>query len=304
MIEPIMYFGIGFLVATLLGLLFVPRIHNRAVRLTMRRLEVAMPPSIAEIGADKDQLRAKFSVHTQSDLHEHIENAGGRDSGAVAKFRADIRHLEAQLGVALEERSKLQREIAAMKRDAETTWAAERVEIALFRERINDVAAQGRGSQGRLKARVRLTSRCSPKQSLRWYKEGARERRVSMARAAPLRSMHSTITRARSPTAFVPCGRWLRARRPIEFPFIAGSAATKQSTMCQHRLSKKPASARSGALCTQCIILTASGMFWLRSCPISRLLLATQQRYQRPREVRRAVGNAGARDVAIWILRA
>jgi hypothetical protein len=37
MIEPVMYFGIGFLVAALLGLLFVPLVHNRAVRLTMRR---------------------------------------------------------------------------------------------------------------------------------------------------------------------------------------------------------------------------------------------------------------------------
>jgi hypothetical protein len=34
----------------------------------------------------------------------------------------------------------LQREIALIKRDAETSWAAERVESALFRERINDVA--------------------------------------------------------------------------------------------------------------------------------------------------------------------
>jgi len=37
MIEGIMYFGIGFLVATLLGLFFVPMVHNRAVRLTMKR---------------------------------------------------------------------------------------------------------------------------------------------------------------------------------------------------------------------------------------------------------------------------
>ena len=48
MIEPVMYFGIGFLVAALLGLLFVPLVHNRAVRLTMRRLEAATPLSIAD----------------------------------------------------------------------------------------------------------------------------------------------------------------------------------------------------------------------------------------------------------------
>ena len=36
MIEPIMFFGIGFFVASLFGLVLVPLVHNRAVRLTMR----------------------------------------------------------------------------------------------------------------------------------------------------------------------------------------------------------------------------------------------------------------------------
>jgi predicted nucleic acid-binding Zn-ribbon protein len=65
MIEPVMYFGIGFLVAALLGLLFVPLVHNRAVRLTSKRLEAATPLSIAEIRADKDQLRAEFAMSTR-----------------------------------------------------------------------------------------------------------------------------------------------------------------------------------------------------------------------------------------------
>ena len=47
MIEPIMYFGIGFLVAALIGLVVVPLVHGRAVRLTMRRLEAATPLSMA-----------------------------------------------------------------------------------------------------------------------------------------------------------------------------------------------------------------------------------------------------------------
>jgi chromosome segregation ATPase len=358
MIEPIMYFGIGFLVAALLGLLFVPLVHERAVRLTMRRLEAATPLSIAEIRADKDQLRAEFAMSTRrlemsveqmkarttgqlaelgkktdaiihlkrelgektatifalesrdknlrdqlrateeefklksgslheaartladkqadlakligelgersimadsqrvelaaaraqveamkvsvadyeravrtteerlareraeaeaatdqsneargkldelagrtaelerqlitqtteaealsrraqqletrlgeqsrllaerefemarlrgelesankatNDLREELGNAGVRSSGVVNKFRSDIGQLEAQLAAAIEERAKLQGEIANMRRDTETTWAAERVENALLRERINDVAAE------------------------------------------------------------------------------------------------------------------------------------------------------------------
>jgi chromosome segregation ATPase len=358
MIEPVMYFGIGFLVAALLGLLFVPLVHNRAVRLTMRRLEAATPLSIAEIRADKDQLRAEFAMSTrrlemsvdqmkaktttqladlgrktdainqlkkelgektatifafeardkslreqlrateeefelksnalrdaerslagkeaelsklvaelgdhsiaadsqrielaalrttveamkasvsdyertvhetearlsrhrndaematsdlttardrldnlgsrtgdlekqlfvqtgeaeilsrrvedlevrlgnqgrllaerdyqierlrgeldaarriEGDLRAELANTGSRSNSAVDKFKSDITQLEAQLSVAVEERSKLQRELNVMKRDAESTWAAERVENALLRERINDVAAE------------------------------------------------------------------------------------------------------------------------------------------------------------------
>ena len=65
MIESIMLFGIGFLVASLLGLVVVPLVHNRAVRLTVRRLEAATPLSMAEIQAEKDQLRAEFAMSTR-----------------------------------------------------------------------------------------------------------------------------------------------------------------------------------------------------------------------------------------------
>jgi chromosome segregation ATPase len=358
MIESVMYFGIGFLVAALLGLLFVPLVHNRAVRLTMKRLEASTPLSIAEIRADKDQLRAEFAMTTRrlemsvdklkaktttqlaelgkktdainqlkkelgektatifaletrdktlrdqlrateeefqikssalreaerqladkeaeltkllgdlgerslvadhqrteiSALHAQVESlkvgvadyeravadtearltreradaeragtelseararvgdlgtrvnelerqifvqqteaevlnrrvqeletrlgeqgrmlaerdyqldrmhseldaarkieadlrselaaTGSRSNSAVDRFRAEIAQLEAQLAAALEERNKLQRDIGTMKRDTESTWAAERVENALLRERINDVAAE------------------------------------------------------------------------------------------------------------------------------------------------------------------
>jgi chorismate mutase len=358
MIESVMYFGIGFLAAALLGLLFVPLVHNRAVRLTMKRLEAATPVSIAEIRADKDQLRAEFAmstrrlemsvekmkaktttqlaelgkktdainqlkrelgektaaifaleardktlrdqlraseeefqiksgglreaerqlsdkeseltkllgelgerslvadnqrteiatfrtqveamklsvadyeravaetenrlsrersdaesagqeliqaraklgdlgtratdlerqlyVHqteaeilnrrvqelenrlgeqgrllaerdylldrtqaeleaarkTETDLRSELSASGNRSSGAVDRFRTEISELEAQLAAAIDERTKLQREISTMKRDTESTWAAERVENALLRERINDVAAE------------------------------------------------------------------------------------------------------------------------------------------------------------------
>src|SRR3977135_3068327 len=62
MVEPVMFFGIGFLFAALIGLIIIPLVQARAIRLTMRRLEAATPLSMAEIQADKDQLRAEFAM--------------------------------------------------------------------------------------------------------------------------------------------------------------------------------------------------------------------------------------------------
>src|SRR6266511_5841718 len=72
MIESMMYIGIGFLVAGLLVIGVIPLVHARAVRLTMRRLEADNPLSMAEIAAEKDQLRAEFAM-TMSRLEMTVE---------------------------------------------------------------------------------------------------------------------------------------------------------------------------------------------------------------------------------------
>ena len=85
MIEPVMYFAIGFLVASLLGLVLVPLIHNRAVRLTMRRLEAATPFSMAEIQAEKDQLRAEFAMSTRR-LEMSIEQLKAKTTSQLGEL--------------------------------------------------------------------------------------------------------------------------------------------------------------------------------------------------------------------------
>lgn len=65
MIESIMYFGIGFLLAALVAVALIPLVHSRAVRLTIRRLEHSIPQSMAEVQADKDALRAEFAMSTR-----------------------------------------------------------------------------------------------------------------------------------------------------------------------------------------------------------------------------------------------
>ena len=100
MIEPIMYFGIGFLVAALIGLVVVPLVHGRAVRLTMRRLEAAAPLSMAEIQADKDQLRAEFAMSTRR-LEMSVEQLKTRSTSQLAELgkKGDaINRLKIELG--------------------------------------------------------------------------------------------------------------------------------------------------------------------------------------------------------------
>lgn len=58
-----MYFSLGVLIATLVALLVLPAVWHRAVRLTTKRVEAAVPISIFEVQADKDQQRAFFALN-------------------------------------------------------------------------------------------------------------------------------------------------------------------------------------------------------------------------------------------------
>src|SRR4051794_3642478 len=100
MIEPIMYFGLGFLAAALIGLIILPFVHGRAVRLTVRRLEAATPLSMAEIQADKDQLRAEFAMSTRR-LEMSVEQLKNKSTGQLAdlgKKNDVINRLKMELG--------------------------------------------------------------------------------------------------------------------------------------------------------------------------------------------------------------
>jgi predicted nucleic acid-binding Zn-ribbon protein len=66
----------------------------------------------------------------------------GGQSPAIEKLRTEKAAVEEQLRIARDERGKLQRDINAIQQQAESSWATERMENALLRERINDIAAE------------------------------------------------------------------------------------------------------------------------------------------------------------------
>src|SRR6195256_4364913 len=100
MIEPIMYLAIGFLISMLFGLMIVPLVHNRAVRLTTKRMEAATPLSMAEIQADKDQLRAEFAMSARR-LEMNVDQLKNKTTSELAELgkKSDaINRMKLELG--------------------------------------------------------------------------------------------------------------------------------------------------------------------------------------------------------------
>jgi chromosome segregation ATPase len=149
MVEPIMYGAIGFLIAGLLVIGFIPLVHARAERLTTRRLEALTPLSMAEIQAEKDQLRAEFAMSTRR-LEMSVEQLKakttnqlteiGRKSDAIGRLKLDLGEKTASL-FALEAKEKqlsselhaAQAELATKERalaEAERALATTRAEFS------------------------------------------------------------------------------------------------------------------------------------------------------------------------------
>ncbi|QWG14221.1 hypothetical protein KMZ29_05920 [Bradyrhizobium sediminis] len=157
MIEPIMYLAIGFLVSMLFGLMIVPLVHNRAVRLTTRRLEAATPLSMAEIQADKDQLRAEFAMSARR-LEMSVEQLKnkttsqlaelGKKSDAINRMKlelgeknATIFSLEAREKAVKEQLRATEEEFTAKTeslRDAEQALKAKQTELAKLNSELSE----------------------------------------------------------------------------------------------------------------------------------------------------------------------
>ncbi|ODT73962.1 MAG: hypothetical protein ABS76_38130 [Pelagibacterium sp. SCN 64-44] len=101
LIENIMYFALGLLVAGLIALIIMPAVWKRAVRLTKRRIEAATPITMAEFRADKDQLRAEFALSTRR-LEMNVEALRKR----LAEQLGDVNQKRTDLGTLKAERDK------------------------------------------------------------------------------------------------------------------------------------------------------------------------------------------------------
>ena len=143
MVEPIMYLAIGFLVSMLFGLMILPLVHNRAVRLTTKRLEAATPLSMAEIQADKDQLRAEFAMSARRlemsvDQLKHKTTSQlaelGKKSDAINRMKLELGEKNATI-FSLEAREKA---IKEQLRATEEEFAAKTERLRTAEQALND----------------------------------------------------------------------------------------------------------------------------------------------------------------------
>lgn len=121
-----MYFALGFLVAGLFTLLFLPAFWRRAMRLSMRRLQMLAPMSMEEVIAERDLLRAQFAVserRMEQEL-EAVKTSKAHDLAAIGRHAARVAEAEAQTLKAQAET----RDMELALREAQKTLA-ERMEL-------------------------------------------------------------------------------------------------------------------------------------------------------------------------------
>src|SRR5213080_3708983 len=153
MVEPIMYLAIGFLISMLLGLMIVPLVHNRAVRLTTKRMEAATPLSMAEIQADKDQLRAEFAMSARR-LEMSVEQLKNKTTSQLAELgkKSDaINRMKIELGeknatiFSLEAREKAMKEqLRATEEEFVAKTGALRDAEQALKDKQNELAKLGK----------------------------------------------------------------------------------------------------------------------------------------------------------------
>ena len=99
---------------------------------------------LAERDYEVNQLRQARDAadRTIKELRDEIDLTSSGSWPALDKLKAEKAAAEEQLRVARDERARLQRDINAIQQQAESSWQTERMENALLRERINDIAAE------------------------------------------------------------------------------------------------------------------------------------------------------------------
>lgn len=130
MIEYLLLVALGFLLAGMLMLLFAGPFWRRAVRLTTKRLEATLPMSMADIQADKDQLRAEYAVEIR-----RLEIAHDREKEHAARYLVERNKYKVEI-------TRLTRELETLNAEGEERRNESTVLEQTIRKKIPDLRAQ------------------------------------------------------------------------------------------------------------------------------------------------------------------
>src|SRR6185312_3847854 len=116
---------------------------RRQAELAAQR-ETELTARLAQREAELIELRGGLDTSRNEALalHREIENSGRSYNATVEALKSEKSMNEGAIAQLRQDRDRLQREVETLKQQAESNWANERVEGALLRERINDVAAE------------------------------------------------------------------------------------------------------------------------------------------------------------------
>ena len=187
-IENIMYFALGLLVAGLVALIILPAVWKRAVRLTKRRIEAATPITMAEFRADKDQLRAEFALSTRR-LEMNVETLRKR----LAEQLSDVNQKRSDLGMLKTERNQH----LAVVRELEEREAELRSRTTELEREATDLAQRLRMRDRELDTRNdedanRLTSALAIEQNRATFLEDQARSLIARLESSDRRSAEST----------------------------------------------------------------------------------------------------------------
>lgn len=169
-IQSAMLVALGFLAASLLGLLLASALWSRAVRLTTRRLKAALPISEPEIKADLDRLRASYAIRVHK-LETQLEQA----KLDRARQLIEINRRDASI-------SALETGMVAIKAELDENQNARRVLEQTVADRLPKVEA-------RLVEAKRLLS--ARDQEIAELAQGARRQRAALEEASSINAQRS-----------------------------------------------------------------------------------------------------------------
>jgi chromosome segregation ATPase len=169
-IQSAMLVALGFLAASLLGLLLASALWSRAVRLTTRRLKAALPVSEPEIKADLDRLRASYAIRVHK-LETQLDQA----KLERARQLIEINRRDASI-------SALETGMVAIKAELDENQNARRVLEQTVADRLPKVEARLSEAKGLLSNRDREIAELA---------QGAKRHREALAEASSINAQRS-----------------------------------------------------------------------------------------------------------------